>query len=55
MTERVARECFHDLGYVEDQGHAVLSFSEHLALRCAPLLRFGATAAFDLRRALGRA
>ena len=54
MTERVVRECFHDLGYVEDQARAALSISEHLALGCAPLLRFGAAAAFDLRRALGR-
>lgn len=55
MTERVACECFRDLGYVENQERAALRISEHLALAFAPLLRFGATAAFDLRRALGRA
>jgi hypothetical protein len=55
MTERVARECFRELGYVEDQSRPPLRYSEQLALACAPLLRLGATAAFDLRRALGRA
>jgi len=55
MTERIARESFSELGYVEDQGRSDLRLAEHLALSCAPLLRFGATAAFDLRRALRRA
>ncbi|MCA8980253.1 MAG: sulfotransferase [Planctomycetes bacterium] len=55
MTERVARECFRELGYVEDQGRAALRFPEQVALHCAPLLRLFAAAAFDLRRALGRA
>jgi LPS sulfotransferase NodH len=55
LTERVARESFLELGYVEDEGPSDLRFAEHLALSCAPILRFGATAAFDLRRALRRA
>lgn len=53
LTERVARESFRDLGYEADDEAGDLRLQEHLALACAPILRFGASAAFQLRRAIG--
>ncbi len=55
LVERVARESFEELGYAEDTARADLRFVERLVLAGAPVLGLGAAAAFDLRRALGRA
>lgn len=54
LTERVALESFRDLGYTHDDAIAALSAGERCVLAAAPLLRLGAHAAFDLRRAAGR-
>jgi len=54
LTERISRESFRELGYVQDSRGAALHIGERLLLASAPLLRIGAAAAFDLRRALGR-